>query len=420
LSDVRSDIMTKISGVEVKGSNEKVMRDLVRVIDDELGKSGSALYDAARKTTQDKNTLFGKTVSKNLRNTEDGPSAFMETFTLGGDKGKVAAQKLKASGDVNALNSVEDYFKGLVKGETVDAKLINKYRGFLDEFPELRDKYSRLAQANKRTEGATGLQKASKAALTKQEQAMEATKIGLEKTRKQARTQTAAVKEGLVGQYAEDSAGTIKKLLGSDNKAGDLKRLANSLANKGAGGSFKGEVRDTVKKLLSDANSIDEVAKGSAITTLTNMKKSLVDGGVITEKEFAGMLNATKRSALSKTLRKAKGSVDEGKHTDNEVSNVVASGMSIMLLGGLNGSQQLAMTNAVRRTIMKVLRKDYFDPKAVARVDEYLADPAKWLAESVSPAERAMLAKVKDEKKAARLISKLITTGSITDTITED
>lgn len=412
ISTVRSQISEGVSNAESFGAAERNMSKIVKAMDDHLAATGNQAYSNAVAATKAKHDQFSSgNLGKVRRKAE--PQELLEKMRLTGDAGKSSAQSLKATGDEEVLQGVEEYFKTKTKGEKVDDKFLAKYDGFLSEFTALGDEYAELAAANARGEEAAGLSKALSAKHKAQREAYEKqAATALPQTQSKVRELQGRAAKGVTAQYADDAQATMKKLLSDPNRVNDLKTLKTTMDKQGKTGSLKGHARDIITKKLISGKTGSAKIKNAALDDLDDMRTSLVDSGLIGADEFDAMVDAAGRAANSKELRKNMIDVRVGK-TSDETANLAASAISAGLVQGLSGSSSLVMTGAIRRSVKKLLKKNVYNEAAMARVDEFLANPETYL-NQISASGKAEIKKAETMQEAAdAIVSQLFGLGQI-------
>lgn len=388
---VRRRLNDKINSAEHFGEVEKRLKAVSDVMDNALvsGTRGEA-YKRALRATKERHATFGAgDVGKNRR--REAPEAFLEKFTFRGDKGLVNARDLKATGQPEAIEAVQEHFKGKAKNATIDQKFLDDNAGFLSEFPALKAQYTQLAEAGGEATKAQSLSKA-----TAQEQgkviASEGTKqAGLTKAREaivpKAQTRGRALKDkaskSVINRYAKDPKKTVKSLLEKTDadSLGELKRLSKAMDSAGTSGSFKASVRDVLADKVLTANNSVPSARSGAIDDVRALGDRLVASGAITKTDHAKMEKALSRGQGSRQLRKTRSALEGGKVSD-EAANLKASAATAAIMPLVPSGNALMVAGAIRRSIKKLLA-DKPDQAAVDRVADFVANPEKY-AEALS------------------------------------
>lgn len=410
IAAVRSAVQSKINAAADFGPVERGMKQVVDAIDAKVLQDGNTLYADAVASTKTKHERFrAGDVGKARKATRETPEAFLESLPLSGDRGVASARQIKTSESPEAIAGVQEFFRGKVKNETVDQAFMDKYDGFLSEFPTLKGEFADAAAANARGTEATGLSKALTKKLDEQAKGYaKDAETALPQVRAKADAATKQVDQGLTAKYAKDPQGTLDKLLKRGGER-DLKKLNNSLSQSGARGSLKGQVGDILRQKLTSVESGSEAVRKSSLNELRELKPVLIDSGVLTADEFEKIYSAALRPAKSRGLRKAAGEVKYGKN--NEEANALgASILSSLVLPAIPSANALLVGGALRRNFKALLRRRDYSPEALARVDEFTANPQSFI-DALDARTQAKIKAATSVDEVANILSKAVFAG---------
>ena len=405
------------------GFRERKLQELVNRYETMLADpTVSQEYARAVAATKEGYDRFGPEYIGDVR--KGPPETMLGQAGLTGDRGAATARLIDEAKVPELQSDVADYIRAdAVRQKNLDEQFLIKYEAVLDNLPpQVRQELVGFIESRYTAEAAQGVAEAAKkkaadtrkAGGTRQEQLSKA----LAAEEKTIDTRLSAVNEGLDasarGKFAQggDVANdVIDKALETPTGVDDLKSLMDDMTTSTDVDAFKTAVKERMERKLFQFDQTDGVAtnieaRSNAYRDFQDMKRRLVDSGVLTEADANRMESTLERTTASK-LRQSARAYDLTKKADEHI-NLMASAGAAAVLGPIPGAYSLMVGGAVRRAIANVLKSKQTE-KRLDILDDYLNNPKKYLedldsAKTEEEATRMLLTKLVGASQAAEIL----------------
>jgi hypothetical protein len=211
-----------------------------------------------------------------------------------------------------------------------------------------------------------------------------------------------------IGEYAKDAPTTLKKYLKSSRTNNPLKSLYDDMKKAGKGEEFRADVREQLIDLLYSTNNKGRKVLKLADNNLDQMKKNIVDAGILTEADVANLDVSLAKEAGTLAQR----SRAVGRHLDDaaQSTDIPASAATAGIMAFVPGGQNLMVVGATRRMLKRYLDKNAKNPDAIRALERFILKPSEYVdaaskAKTVEEATKIMLTRAVGASQAAALMN---------------
>jgi hypothetical protein len=379
--------------------------DLISGIEDALQKTDAG--SGWRKAVQATKNRYARALPEKTQKLMKDPAGenYGEGMGFTGSRGAVTARLSDSSVDEGVMSSAQDMMRSLAKNQKhkggVTESFMGEHEGFLKTNPYLKAEIGAEVTNKAKVEAAVA-KHARETARTKSDTIKEVGNLtakaavsnrkadsavkGLNKAtgliRARAAKNQGVSEKRVVARYAKDPTATLTKSLKSGTSVGlkDLKQLKSHADNTGNTDALRAHVSDVLSKEVFDNPTGRGLAKAtnSSIKAFAAMRDNLVKSGILTEAEAAAKTDALE--SISKLNRRSTAaSPVMVKQTLSGLEKTLASLGSTLVAVPASGAASLALHNRLRAGAEKAIMAAKNDPKVLARVEEFILNPDKFL-----------------------------------------
>jgi hypothetical protein len=390
---VLSNMKQKIHDAGVTGKTpfeHTVGQNIVKYVETMLVETPTTKgFKEAISATVDRNKTARPDSMGKLRNSPD-IETFSDRVNFTGSKGAGTARLVEQSGNPAVVESAHNTVRAAGKAAEngVDEAFMAKHKGYLDAFPDLQKELQDIAAAKTDVASdavAAGTREGGlSAAIEASAKAREAAPTALNKALGQVNTGTAKMKaaanKGPIADFAADADGRAYALLdGKTSEAGtkELTDLHDWAKTNSVDASFKARIKgQLLDKLFPETKSLTR-ATGKSASEFNKVKQRLMDSGILSEKEVAGIEKALKTTTDRQTARKAAGFVEVApKVTGGE--KLAATAGALVTVASTGMPHALLATRFTRDLIESEIKRRKLSPAAQTKIAEFIVNPEQY------------------------------------------
>ena len=406
LRDVKEKVNAQIHTNGKPRHIDIMASDLIAGVEDALMKTPAG--SGWRKAVQATKARYDRALPEKIPKLMKDPAAENYGKGLGftGERGAVTARLMDNAEDAGLTSAAQDMMRSIAKNQEhkggVTKSFMGEHEGYLKDNPELKAEIgaeitnkakvdAAVAKHERQTAEAKSadikqigsLTSKATASNRKADSAIGGLKKSVDAINSRSGKQRAKSEKRVIARYAKDPVDTLTQALKSGTSVGlkDLKQMKAHADNTGNADALRSHVSEVLQKEVFNNPTGRGLAKATdkSVKAFAAMRDNLVESGVLTKAE-ADMKTAALDNISTLNRRATAASPIMVKQTLSGFEKTLASLASTMVAVPTSGAASLALHNRLRAGAEKALMAAKNDPKVLARVEEFILNPDKFLA----------------------------------------